>query len=320
MSYFDSKEEVIKLELTPHGKYLLSKGKLKPAYYAFFDDEILYDSRYFFISESQNETQTRILDDTPVLKPQVNFSNVEERVTNNLQLILNNNSNIKESQRQNSTEKKYALCLPLGKSSYNSENYPAWDLTFLEGKISSYVSYIDNRNSTSGTLSPFLRIPQVTVNDCVFDIKITKNDPLNDEKYYQVTDAYTDDKEVTYYFNMKEDGFIIDISELNVDDLKHNFDIEVFIEEEKTLVGTNTKVKDWKQLMFPKQLVQIKNGILLDTPENERAQYLTIDSDFAEHYINLLIDEQIELTPKQAAKFNIYDVDTSYKAPYGEDC
>ena len=43
MSFFDSKEEVIKIELTQFGKYLLSKGKFAPKYYAFFDDDIVYD-------------------------------------------------------------------------------------------------------------------------------------------------------------------------------------------------------------------------------------------------------------------------------------
>ena len=42
MGFFNRKEEVIDLQLTPHGKYLLSKGKLKPAYYAFFDDDIFF--------------------------------------------------------------------------------------------------------------------------------------------------------------------------------------------------------------------------------------------------------------------------------------
>ena len=320
MSHFDSKEEVIKIELTPHGKYLLSKGKLKPAYYAFFDDEILYDSKYSNLSESQNDIQTRILDETPALKPQVNFSSVEEKIAKNLQIILNNTEKLKQEEQQAPSDKKYALCQPLGKNSYNSEYYPAWNINFLEGKISSYVSYVDNTNSTSGTLSPFLRIPQINLNDCTFDVRITKGSPLEDERYYQVTDPYVDSKEDVYYFSMMESGFIADIAELNVEDLKQNFDIEVLIEEEKTLPGSGIVVKEWKQLMFPKKLVYVKDGILLDTPENEKAQYLNIDSTFAEHYINILIDEELELTPKQAAKFNIYDSDTSYKSPFGEDC
>ena len=41
MSFFNKKEEVLDVQLTQLGKYLLSKGKLKPVYYVFSDDEIL---------------------------------------------------------------------------------------------------------------------------------------------------------------------------------------------------------------------------------------------------------------------------------------
>ena len=43
MSYLDPKEDVIDLKLTSYGKYLLSIGKLNPTFYAFFDDDVIYD-------------------------------------------------------------------------------------------------------------------------------------------------------------------------------------------------------------------------------------------------------------------------------------
>ena len=43
MTFFDKKTEVINFELTPHGRHLLSMGKLAPKYYDFTDDDILYD-------------------------------------------------------------------------------------------------------------------------------------------------------------------------------------------------------------------------------------------------------------------------------------
>ena len=69
MAFFNKKEDVIKIELTPYGRSLLSKGKLKPAFYAFFDDDILYDSEAAGFSENQNKIQTRIIQETPFLKP-----------------------------------------------------------------------------------------------------------------------------------------------------------------------------------------------------------------------------------------------------------
>lgn len=321
MSYFDSKQEVLKLELTSYGKYLLSKGKLKPVYYAFFDDEIIYDSEYAELAESQNETHFRILDETPALKPQVNFSNVEERATKNIDIITNNTSNLKEAERQISSDKKYALSSPIGKSSHNSEFYPAWHVEVLEGQVSSSISFIDNTNSASGTLLPFFRIPQINLENNTFDVIIKENEPNNDERYIEVIEPYYDEqKDKTYYFSMLENSIFLDVSELNVDNIKENFDIELFIEEEKIMPGSEQKVMEWKQLLFPKKAIHIKNGILLDTPENEKAEFLTIDSTFAAHYVNILVDDEIELAPKQKMKLNIYDVDTMYKAPYGEDC
>ena len=46
MSFFDRKEEVLEIELTPHGRYLLSLGELRPAFYSFFDDDVVYDGAY----------------------------------------------------------------------------------------------------------------------------------------------------------------------------------------------------------------------------------------------------------------------------------
>ena len=46
MLFADKKEEVLDLQLTPHGKYLLSLGKLRPVYYSFHDDNILYNLEY----------------------------------------------------------------------------------------------------------------------------------------------------------------------------------------------------------------------------------------------------------------------------------
>ena len=49
MSFFDSKEEVLDVQLTPYGKHLLSKGLFKPAYYSFHDDGVIYDNRFYNI-------------------------------------------------------------------------------------------------------------------------------------------------------------------------------------------------------------------------------------------------------------------------------
>ena len=61
MTFFNKKEEVLDIQLTQYGKNRLSLGKLKPVYYEFYDDDILYDSEYAGFSEEQNDTNSRII-------------------------------------------------------------------------------------------------------------------------------------------------------------------------------------------------------------------------------------------------------------------
>lgn len=70
MSFFDNKEEVLDVQLTQFGKRLLSIGHFKPVFYAFFDDDILYDSSKAGVEEDQNTSQRRIIEETPKLKTQ----------------------------------------------------------------------------------------------------------------------------------------------------------------------------------------------------------------------------------------------------------
>mgnify|MGYP001239804759 FL=1 len=60
MAFINKKEEVIQIQLTQYGKNLLSRGKFKPMYYSFYDDEIIYDSAYAGFLEDQNEAEARI--------------------------------------------------------------------------------------------------------------------------------------------------------------------------------------------------------------------------------------------------------------------
>lgn len=77
MQFFNQKEEVIDIQLTQFGKSLLSQGRFKPTYYAFYDNDILYDLNYANASgsykETQNQTEKRILKETPRLKTQYMF-------------------------------------------------------------------------------------------------------------------------------------------------------------------------------------------------------------------------------------------------------
>ena len=80
MKFFNKQEQVIDLQLTQYGKYLLSTGKFKPVFYAFFDDGILYDPEYAYGPQEQKDIQNRIKSETPTLGTQYNYVGVESEV------------------------------------------------------------------------------------------------------------------------------------------------------------------------------------------------------------------------------------------------
>ena len=86
--FLNKKEQVFDLKLTSYGHYLLSQGNFKPVYYAFYDDNILYDIQYasgqdgdgdLIISpqELQNDIQRRIKDETSYIESFVLFDEIE---------------------------------------------------------------------------------------------------------------------------------------------------------------------------------------------------------------------------------------------------
>jgi len=82
MEFFDKKEEVLDIELTEYGRQLLSQGRWKPDTYAFFDDDILYDSEAGGETEKQNSARRRIKYNTPSMKTQPYIQGAETRVKN----------------------------------------------------------------------------------------------------------------------------------------------------------------------------------------------------------------------------------------------
>ena len=145
MSFFDRKEEVLEVQLTPYGRYLLSLGEFTPEFYSFFDDDILYDSEYVGHSEAQNTTEERIKE-TKRNHCQINYRTAELDASN---VYVYDDRNL-----QNYFEKEYALSSELGIADYYSDNAPAWDINVLKGEMFNSVAI----HSSSG---PNYVIPQI---------------------------------------------------------------------------------------------------------------------------------------------------------------
>ena len=81
MTFFNKKTEVMKVELTPLGRYKLSVGRLQPHHYRFFDNNVVYDSEAMGVSEDQNDADARIRENTPILKQNPNITGVETMIS-----------------------------------------------------------------------------------------------------------------------------------------------------------------------------------------------------------------------------------------------
>tara|TARA_R100000008_G_scaffold18340_1_gene9214 strand:- start:96 stop:1565 length:1470 start_codon:yes stop_codon:yes gene_type:complete len=138
MEFFDKKEEVMDIVLTRKGRELYSTGKFTPAYYAFCDDEIIYETEVVSASaggvhrETQNRTAQRIKD-VPRIKLQSGYQTamgLKGHVTSSL------------------FEPKFRI---LGRSSNIDEEAPAWHVKVVneKGLISGSVKFVPTEMSAA---------------------------------------------------------------------------------------------------------------------------------------------------------------------------
>ena len=169
MKFLDKKEQVMDTLLTPYGEYLLSTGQFSPEYYAFFDDNILYETLYGRPNETpartQNSIEPRIQENTPQLETQVVFS--DRDVFHNKGLpappvgieqtyeTLVNLADPHLFERDN-----YGLLHPLGTSDKLSVKSPAWSVSMLRGEITDSTDALLDTVSKS---TPIRNIPQLNV-------------------------------------------------------------------------------------------------------------------------------------------------------------
>lgn len=143
--FFNTKEDVIDVQLTAKGRELLSAGKWRPAFYSFHDDDILYDGLYAGVTEEQNSVETRV-EGTP-----------RKRISSH-----------------------EPLSLPMGNSSQMADYAPAWSLVVSEGDLDetgtlAYFDKPDNKTKYN------VNIPQIEVNELGYKTKLSTAESLGDE-------------------------------------------------------------------------------------------------------------------------------------------
>lgn len=326
MGFFNRKEEVLDLQLTPHGKYLLSKGKMKPEYYAFFDDDILYDREYAGPDEVQNDISDRIKT-TARPRTQYNFRGIETEVVKNIEDIRQNRAAgfSDEMRTQQAYAVKHVLdAMPIGTSQLGNEKAPAWQVYFLKGEISG-SDRLYSPDATLQKYTPPVNIPQIQT-DVIYETAVREHNPLS------TSDVENDEADQGFLINGQEgyqfeDGsevyvkdkqfLVIELIEENSEFLSSNFDIEVFkVEEIKDGNGNNTGQENLIPLYFHKEPMPAfyvdKNNILVEnsTVNNRQrgSELFSLDTDMVEYYLQIdtdgEIDEEImcELDPPDTAK------------------
>mgnify|MGYP005676221561 CR=1 FL=1 len=280
MTFKNQKEEVMEIELTSYGKHLLSKGKFRPTYYAFFDDDIVYDSGYAGATEEQNYSQTRILEQTPRLRVQTTYTSLEREIERQIEESRAGKKKLKDS-FQATKEKHYALSTPLGRSALTSDNVPSWDVT-LHG-----ANFQQQLITSSGDGKQTLQIPQMNLEDLEYKVSVVANDGAHDHNSAAVTDEGTFQNNTAIRIEHKD--IILEIDELHTDSLSENYDIEFFVVEE----DIDTKEEILLPLRFPRDTEDsIVDGMYKD--EVEDIQEEEINETSILNHLRIYVDNEID--------------------------
>jgi hypothetical protein len=264
MTFFDKKSEVINIELTQYGKYLLGRGKFKPVYYEFLDNDVLYDSTYASMSEDRNNISNRIKSETPSLRPQYVFSGVETRIKEltKRKVLLQNQTDklVKDEELIENTqvyEKLYFNSMPLGNSTLDT-TYPALSLNVYNNEISGTNLYKQNNTH-------IINIPEVILKNINVSASILQ--ATQDMVSTDTNKIFADNS----YISVEDKSVLLQFFQDNVKNVNENFEIEVY-----TCETDSSGSEVIKQLYFNKN-----NDLVVD------------DSTKVEYYFDIIKDNNI---------------------------
>ena len=328
MTFFNKKEDVLEVELTQFGKQLLSKGDFEPYYYAFYDDDIIYDNQYAGLTNetgsNQNEIEVRIKD-VPRTRTQYVYTGIETEIQKNNMLIRSGEiinqgkavfvgkkePSLKEFEVKN--DRNFASYNSLGNSSLNSNNIPSWNVTMYKGEISNAVGAL----TSSATAVP-KRIPQIdialnytisiqtteeTEAGKIKDKNINANNQAALDQLSSIERARNDytidilDFPDGTSIKVAQKQILLKIEEENVDFRNDNFEIEVF-ELTSSVDVANNKVDVMMPMYFQK---------------NKNRPMEVGDTTYVEYFFDINVDTEIperDICPviqDERKEGNIYD-------------
>jgi hypothetical protein len=305
MKFLNKKEQVFDIQLTPYGKHKLGAGTLKPTYYAFFDDNIIYDIRYSSgsaLNESQNNIHKRIKQETQYLEGQTLFRQVMSGAIVQGGILQ---ETIYEQDENLLTSDGF-----IGDAKLLSEETnvaPAWKVVSLQNDITS-SALIDVKNKS--------RVPQINITASYILEAVQPEDlavGLETMGELNTVGEFSDGKRIKLSTNHP----LVYLEELNTELLTENFDIEVFE------VVSDSSDDDFRRLYFNKTEPQIVNGMLVSAQPVGSVQTLTTSS--VEYYFSILTDTQVDpnIACRHVEQFNtenyLIDLDFDCSNADGED-
>tara|TARA_Y100000310_G_scaffold344992_1_gene460999 strand:+ start:1330 stop:2406 length:1077 start_codon:yes stop_codon:yes gene_type:complete len=302
LKFLDTKEQVLDIQLTQYGKHILAHGKFMPVYYAFYDDDIIYDIDYVGTSEEQNVSEGRIQEETPRMGTQYVFRGIETGINNidnnimfsarsnkeRVRYLLNFHKELEKNFRyQTGDDRHNVLPYPLGTSSPKSDNIPAWSISFLEGSLTGSAAFLTGTNCLDTDPCQPLYIPQLKTK-ATFNIDIIKKseEEFSPEESHEDSELYFSIPRLEFddgsAINVRQEAIVLEVIEENAIFDIENFDIEVY---EMTPGKKKGDAPIPIHLPFydpPQDLVFLENDAM------------ELDSSYADYYFDIQVDDEIE--------------------------
>ena len=312
--FLNKKQDVIEFKLTSYGKHLLGRGNFKPIYYAFFNDNIIYDSQYFGRTEVQSEARKRIKEETQYLEGLTLFRDLEE--INNRDGVGEINFFTVDIEPALESPRKdiFRFDQVLGDAylQAGAQVAPAWKAVSLSNKILS-SSFMDAQNNS--------RVPQLHLTASYRLSTVTADSYYNDSfnsiepRDYELATVEFVDKKIIV---LEREDPLFYIEEMNTELLTKNFEIEIFEYDDK-VVGE--EFQHLKRKYFPKTPPQIIDGYMTaPTDTTAEASEVTVETSYLQadasadtftpqdvkYFFDLVIDENISeiYACKAASQFN----------------
>lgn len=280
MTFFNKKEEVIEIKLTPFGKHKLAKGEFRPASYSFFDEDVIYDSDYGAAGGNAHDR----IKDTPRMRTQTRIDGTNQATETEV------DQRPGEAQSNTIPLKKLSVTVqqttrtdtkqPIGTSGIENSNPPAWRALMLQGELDSSETHFEDNDQV-------VHIPQMNVTKREFTLKAT------DTPSDRTLDVNFPDGSSLVLEENEDSEFLLFLGEKNADSLDKNFSMELY-----KVITENGKEK-LTPLLFKKdyEYSRIVDGILMEIDEAPNPD-LSIDEANREalvnHYFEISSDREID--------------------------